>query len=83
MFGYWFDFGDNWCHQVQVLEKYDFGGRNPRDVLIEDMLDKTDRPRARWTEAVALLAADWPVRDRRARWRLGEVTLDWAAVTPS
>jgi len=40
-------------------------------------------PRARWTEAVALLAADWPVRDTRRRWRLGEVTLDWAAVTPS
>jgi hypothetical protein len=40
-------------------------------------------PRARWTEAVALLAKDWPVRDNRKRWRLGEVTLDWAAVTPS
>ncbi|HEX6357275.1 class I SAM-dependent methyltransferase [Actinophytocola sp.] len=40
-------------------------------------------PRARWTEAVRLLAVDWPVRDRRQRWRLGEVTLDWAAVTPS
>ena len=40
-------------------------------------------PRARWTEAVALLAHDWPVRDTRRRWRLGEVTLDWAAVTPS
>jgi hypothetical protein len=39
-------------------------------------------PRARWTEAVALLAKDWPVLDRRRRWRLGEVTLDWAAVTP-
>ena len=40
-------------------------------------------PRARWTEAVALLAQDWPVLDRRRRWRLGEVTIDWAAVTPS
>jgi hypothetical protein len=40
-------------------------------------------PRARWTEAVALLAREWPVLDRRKRWRLGEVTLDWAAVTPS
>ena len=40
-------------------------------------------PRARWTEAVALLAREWPVCDRRKRWRLGEVTLDWAAVTPS
>jgi len=40
-------------------------------------------PRARWVEAVALLKHDWPVRDTRRRWRLGEVTLDWAAVTPS
>ncbi|MBB4911798.1 methyltransferase domain-containing protein [Actinophytocola algeriensis] len=40
-------------------------------------------PRARWTEAVALLAREWPVRDRRKRWRLGEVTVDWAAVTPT
>lgn len=40
-------------------------------------------PRVRWTEAIALLAAAWPVRDNRKRWRLGEVTLDWAAVTPS
>jgi hypothetical protein len=40
-------------------------------------------PRARWTEAIASLAPDWPVLDRRRRWRLGEVTLDWAAVTPS
>jgi hypothetical protein len=39
-------------------------------------------PRARWTEAVALLAKDWPVRDTRRRWRLGEVTLDWSAVMP-
>lgn len=39
-------------------------------------------PRARWVEAVALLAADWPVRDRRPRWRLGELTVDWATVRP-
>jgi hypothetical protein len=39
-------------------------------------------PRARWTEAVRLLADAWPVRDGRRRWRLGEVTLDWAAVAP-
>jgi hypothetical protein len=39
-------------------------------------------PRARWTEAVRLLAAEWPVRDGRKRWRLGEVTLDWTAVAP-
>ncbi|OLF04479.1 SAM-dependent methyltransferase [Actinophytocola xinjiangensis] len=41
-------------------------------------------PRARWVETVRLLAArDWPVRDTRRRWRLGEVTLDWDAVSPS
>jgi hypothetical protein len=40
-------------------------------------------PRARWAEAVRLLAErGWPVRDRSRRWRLGEVTLDWAAVAP-
>ncbi|MBP2475970.1 hypothetical protein JOF53_004842 [Crossiella equi] len=38
-------------------------------------------PRARWVEAVRLLAArDWPVLDRRNRWRLGEVTLNAEAV---
>ncbi|MDQ3578537.1 MAG: class I SAM-dependent methyltransferase [Actinomycetota bacterium] len=40
-------------------------------------------PRARWVESVRLLAAlGWPVLDTRRRWRLGEVTLDWAAVAP-
>ena len=40
-------------------------------------------PRARWAEAVRLLAADgWPVLDRARRWRLGEVTLAWSAVAP-
>lgn len=39
-------------------------------------------PRARWVETVALLAADWPVLDRRTRWRLGELTLPWSAVDP-
>jgi hypothetical protein len=39
-------------------------------------------PRARWTEAVRMLAPDWPVRDTRRRWRQGEVTLDWSAVMP-
>ncbi|MPZ79770.1 MAG: class I SAM-dependent methyltransferase [Actinophytocola sp.] len=41
-------------------------------------------PRARWVEAARLLAADgWPVRDDRKRWRLGELTMDWTAVTPA
>ncbi|RZQ64321.1 class I SAM-dependent methyltransferase [Amycolatopsis suaedae] len=39
--------------------------------------------RARWTEAVRLLAArGWPVRDRRDRWRLGELTVDYSCVAP-
>ncbi len=43
-------------------------------------------PRARWTEAVELLAREFPVRARpphgRRRWRAGEVTLPWSAVAP-
>jgi hypothetical protein len=39
--------------------------------------------RQRWIRTVAALgAAGWPVLDGRARWRLGEVTLAWAAVAP-
>ena len=41
-------------------------------------------PRARWVETIRLLAAaGWPVTDGRRRWRLGELTLDWAAVAPA
>jgi hypothetical protein len=37
--------------------------------------------RQRWVRAVAALrGAGWPVLDRPARWRLGEVTLPWDAV---
>lgn len=40
-------------------------------------------PRARWVESVRLLAQRGvPVRDDRRRWRLGELTVDWAAVAP-
>jgi hypothetical protein len=40
-------------------------------------------PRARWAETVRLFARrGWPVRDRWSRWRLGELTVDWAAVAP-
>jgi hypothetical protein len=36
--------------------------------------------RQRWIRSITALRADgWPVLDRPARWRLGEVTLDWAA----
>lgn len=44
-------------------------------------------PRQRWIAAVEHLSLTWPVIARppaggRARWRLGEVTLPWAAVAP-
>jgi hypothetical protein len=44
-------------------------------------------PRQRWLAAVATLSAAWPVvrvppRGGPRRWRLGEVTLPWAAVAP-
>jgi hypothetical protein len=41
-------------------------------------------PRQRWRQAVAAVhAAGWPVLDRPARWRLGEITVAWAAVAPA
>jgi hypothetical protein len=45
-------------------------------------------PRQRWLAAVASLADGWPVLryppyGGRARWRLGEVTLPWAALAPA
>ena len=41
-------------------------------------------PTQRWIAVVdALRIAGWPVRDGRTRWRLGELTLDWAAVAPA
>ncbi|GAA2618774.1 hypothetical protein GCM10010399_57250 [Dactylosporangium fulvum] len=40
-------------------------------------------PRQRWRRAVeATKAAGWPVLDRPARWRLGELTVRYAAVAP-
>jgi hypothetical protein len=40
-------------------------------------------PRQRWMAVVASLReSGWPVRGTRARWRLGELTLDWDAVAP-
>ncbi|MEU6743199.1 class I SAM-dependent methyltransferase [Streptosporangium sandarakinum] len=43
--------------------------------------------RQRWIAAARMLAAAWPVAVRpplggEVRWRLGELTLDWAAVAP-
>ncbi|GAA1804788.1 class I SAM-dependent methyltransferase [Planosporangium flavigriseum] len=40
-------------------------------------------PRQRWRNSVeAVRAAGWPVLDRPARWRLGELTVPWSAVAP-
>jgi hypothetical protein len=40
-------------------------------------------PTQRWMAVVASLRDEgWPVRGTRARWRLGELTLDWGAVAP-
>ncbi len=44
-------------------------------------------PRQRWIAAVERLSRTWPVITRppagdRTRWRLGEVTLPWAAIAP-
>ena len=40
-------------------------------------------PSQRWIAVVtALRDAGWPVRDRASRWRLGELTVDWSAVSP-
>ena len=44
-------------------------------------------PRQRWLAAIEALSADWPVlrhapRGGPRRWRLGEVTLPWAALAP-
>jgi len=38
--------------------------------------------RQRWIGAARMLRTDWPVLDREPRWRLGELTVDWAAVAP-
>jgi hypothetical protein len=43
---------------------------------------RTFGARQRWCQAVnALRSAGWPVLDRPARWRHGEVTLAWSALT--
>ncbi|MEO3818282.1 class I SAM-dependent methyltransferase [Plantactinospora sp. B24E8] len=40
-------------------------------------------PRQRWRRTIeATRAAGWPVLDRPARWRLGEVSVPWSAVAP-
>ncbi len=38
--------------------------------------------RQRFLATVRSVAADWPLQAGPSRWRLGEVTVDWAAVAP-
>ncbi len=41
-------------------------------------------PRQRWRRSVAAVrAAGWPILDRPGRWRLGELTVAWRAVSPT
>jgi hypothetical protein len=41
-------------------------------------------PTQRWVAtAESMRDAGWPVRGGRSRWRLGELTVDWAAVAPN
>jgi hypothetical protein len=69
--------------------------RNVAGEPVHELLQQLDRlwavhaplavygPTQRWIAVVeGLREADWPVRDSRTRWRLGELTLDWAAVAP-
>lgn len=39
-------------------------------------------PRARFVAAARLLQPDWPLHGGPSRWRLGELTVAWAAVAP-
>jgi hypothetical protein len=40
-------------------------------------------PSQRWIAvAEGMRAAGWPVRGARARWKLGELTVDWASIAP-
>jgi hypothetical protein len=69
--------------------------RNVPGERVHELLGELDRlwavhaplavygPTQRWIAVVdGLRANGWPVRDGRTRWRLGELTLDWAAVAP-
>ncbi|MGB3911572.1 MAG: class I SAM-dependent methyltransferase [Pseudolysinimonas sp.] len=69
--------------------------RNVAGERIHELLGALDRlwathaplgvygPTQRWLAVVASLReAGWPVRGTRARWRLGELTVDWDAVAP-
>ncbi|WP_201753005.1 class I SAM-dependent methyltransferase [Micromonospora rubida] len=41
-------------------------------------------PRQRWLHAIAATrASGWPIEHRPRRWRLGELTVPWPAITPA
>jgi hypothetical protein len=69
--------------------------RNVAGERVHDLIDTLDRawraaapyaafgPRQRWRASVAAVrAAGWPVLDPPARWRHGELTVDWRAISP-
>ena len=39
-------------------------------------------PSQRWTAVAASMKQSWPILGTKARWRLGELTVDWDAVAP-
>ena len=69
--------------------------RNVDGERVHQLMDDLDRhwqynaplstyaPSQRWIATVeGLRAGGWPVRGTRRRWRLGELTVDWASVAP-
>ena len=69
--------------------------RNVEGERIHDYLEAIDRywqihaplsvygASQRWiATAESLRDADWPIRGTKARWKLGELTVDWRAVSP-
>ncbi len=69
--------------------------RNVAGERVHDLLEELDRqwryaaplaaygPTQRWIATVeGLRVAGWPVRAGRTRWKLGELTVDWASVEP-
>lgn len=69
--------------------------RNVRGERIHDLLRAADDawaraapyaafgPRQRWSQAAGVSrAAGWPVLDGPRRWRCGELTIEWSAVSP-
>jgi hypothetical protein len=74
----------------KVLIHRNVAGERVHDLMVD--LDRLWRihsplgaygPNQRWiATAQGMREAGWPVRASKARWRLGELTVDWAAVAP-